>query len=267
MSERIEKVEPFTWKTYEACLSAALESGYSFIGFERTAEGGTLPDAPFILLRHDIDYDPSRVLPISTMEADKGIRATYFFQADSPFYRLDDPSTLSVIREVLKQGHNLGLHFDANSIEDDGEIVEAVERTAREMESRFETSITAVSFHMPGYRNIKHLRLRNNRINTYSPVFFEKIEYVSDSNQNWRGKDLLQILRTRQYERIQVLTHPIWWRETYSSLYVKIEELAAKLGITVDDILTDDQRALIRESEESERAAIFASQDKARQQL
>ncbi|HUQ32922.1 MAG TPA: hypothetical protein VM095_12455, partial [Pyrinomonadaceae bacterium] len=51
--------------------------------------------------------------------------------------------------------------------------------------------------------------------------------------------------------RIQLLTHPIWWRETYTPLYTKIEELAVKLGITVDDILTGDQRALIRESEKS----------------
>jgi hypothetical protein len=250
MNEPMEKAAPFTWQAYDACLSAALQSGYRFIGFADLREDAQLPDAPFVLLRHDIDYDPSWVLPISTMEAEKAIRATYFFQIDSPFYQLDAPGTLAAIQDVIDQGHYLGLHFDANQIEEDAEIVERVEHAASQLESRFKTSIAAVSFHMPGYRNIKHLRLKNKRVNTYAPIFFEQIEYVSDSNQNWRGKDLLQIFRTRQSERLQVLTHPIWWRETYKPLFAKIEELAAKLGITVDDILTDDQRALIRESQE-----------------
>jgi hypothetical protein len=250
MNESIGKIEPFTLAAYDVCLNAALESGYSFISFEGLREDAPLPDKSFILLRHDIDYDPGRVSAISTLEAEKAIRATYFFQTDSPFYRLDAPATLSAIREVIDQGHHLGLHFDANNIDNDA-VVEQVEQVACDLESRFKTSIAAVSFHMPDYRNIKHLRLKNNRINTYAPIFFEKIEYISDSNQNWRGKDLLQILRAGQFPRIQLLTHPIWWRETYTPLYTKIEELAAKLGITVDDILTDVQRALIKESEES----------------
>jgi hypothetical protein len=239
-----EKIEPFTWKAYDLCLSAALEAGYRFTNFASLAGNASLPDEPFVLLRHDIDYDPVWVPPISTLEATKGIQSTYFFQTDSPFYQLENSETLAVIQQALQQGHGLGLHFDANQIEDDKQIIERVDEAARELESRFQTSIPAVSFHMPGYRNIKHLRLKNNRINTYGPLFFENIEYVSDSNQNWRGKDILQIFRERRSERIQLLTHPIWWRESYKPFHAKIEELAAKLDIRVDDILTSEQRAL-----------------------
>lgn len=243
-----EQVEPFTWKAYRLCLSAALDSGFDFVSFSCLAGDGTLPSEPFVLLRHDVDYDPSWVLPISTLEAKIGIQSTYFFQKDSPFYRFDGSETESVVQQILAQGHWLGLHFDANQIDEDAKIVERVEETARDMEKRFQTSIAAASFHMPGYRNIKQLRLKNGRVNTYSQVFFENIEYVSDSNQNWRGKDILRIFREKQSLRIQLLTHPIWWRETYKPLYTKIEELAAKLGISVDDILTDEQRALCVDS-------------------
>jgi len=246
-SQRIDRTSgPFTWETYNLYLDAALASGYRFIGFDRMAGNALLPEGPFILLRHDIDYDPSWVFPVSRLEVKKGIQATYFFQTDSKFYRCHSPETRVAIEEVLAQGHWLGLHFDANAIEDDEKILDLVEEAAAELETRFATSIAAVSFHMPTRRPVQHLRLKNNRINTYSPLFFESIEYVSDSNQDWRGKDLLQLVRDGHCRRIQLLIHPIWWRETHTPFHVKIAELAAKLGIPVEDIVTAEQLALLR---------------------
>jgi len=236
---------PFTWKTYELYLRTALESGYRFIGFDELNTSMVLPEAPFVLLRHDIDYDPRWALPICKLETQHGSRATYFFQSDSPFYRLDCSETVSVIREILSQGHWLGVHFDANQIQDDVEVIERLEQTATEFEARFETRVAAASFHMPTYRPVKHLQLKSERINTYSPLFFEEIQYVSDSNQDWRGKDILKMLRQKDFSRIQFLVHPIWWREDYSPFYSKIEELAGKLGIPVDSILTREQLDLL----------------------
>jgi len=237
--------QPFTWKTYELYLRTALESGYQFIGFDTLSQSTVLPETSFVLLRHDIDYDPCWALPICKLETQNGIRATYFFQSGSPFYRLDCSETVSVIREILSQGHWLGVHFDANQIQDDVEVIERLEQTATELEARFDTHITAASFHMPTYRPVKHLQLKSKRINTYSPLFFEQIQYVSDSNQDWRGKDIFKALRQKDFSRIQFLVHPIWWRETYSPFYSKLEELARKLNIPMDSILTREQLDLI----------------------
>ena len=81
----------------------------------------------------------------------------------------------------------MGLHFDATRIPEDNDVVERVERMADELEGRFGWPLQR-SFHMPTYRPVKHLKLGNNRINAYGPLFFEKIENMSDSNQDWRGK-------------------------------------------------------------------------------
>jgi hypothetical protein len=237
--------QPFTWKTYELYLRTALESGYHFIGFDALRGRSTLPEHPFILLRHDIDYDPIWALPMSKIEVENKIQATYFFQIDSPFYELNCPETISIIEEILHQGHWLGVHFDANQIKDDAEVAEELERTAALFEKKFSTSIAAASFHMPTYRPVKHLHLKGKRINTYSPLFFEHIQYFSDSNQDWRGKDVLKALWQKDFSKIQFLVHPIWWRETYSPFYSKLEELARKLNIPMDSILTREQLDLI----------------------
>jgi len=237
--------QPFTWKTYELYLRTAHESGYKFLGFDTLQGNVALPEYPFILLRHDIDYDPVWALPISKREAENHIRATYFFQVDSPFYKLDCAETISVIEEILRQGHWLGVHFDANQMIGDAEVVEALERTVALFEKKFSTRIAAASFHMPTYRPVKHLRLKNQRINTYSSLFFEQIHYVSDSNQDWRGQDILKVLSQKDFLQIQFLVHPIWWRETYSPFYDKLEELAKKLNIPIDSILTREQRDLL----------------------
>ncbi|UVT16831.1 MAG: hypothetical protein H8K04_04555 [Nitrospira sp.] len=242
-------LEPFTWKMYEVYLHAAIKSGYRFLGFDALADESVLPDAPFILLRHDIDYDPDWTLAISKIEAENHVRATYFFQADSPFYNLDSAGTILVIEELLRQGHWLGVHFDANRLNDDTEITEEVERAAVRFEVRFGVRLDAASFHMPTYRPVKHLRLKNKRVNTYSSLFFDRITYFSDSNQDWRGKDILRTLQEKLYARIQFLVHPIWWRETYSPFHVKLAELAMKLHIPVDAILTREQRDLLAKTQ------------------
>lgn len=236
--------EPFTFAAYEACIDAAIGAGYEFRGFAEAQDGEA--DANFILLRHDIDYDPACVAPISRIEAERAAVATYFFQPSSPYYGLDAPPTLAAIEAVLRDGHRLGLHFDATTIADDEAVLLAVEQTATAWEARFDTPIDAVSFHMPTHRPVGHLRLLGERVNTYAPAFHERIAYASDSNQDWRGKDIIRILTVERPRVLQLLTHPMWWRERFVPFLQLLEELAARIGIDVErDILTPEQRAIL----------------------
>jgi hypothetical protein len=82
-------------------------------------------------------------------------------------------------------------------------------------------------------------------VNAYGPVFFGPIEYASDSNQDFRGKDLLAMLRTGAVRRLQLLIHPFWWRPEYSSLITKMEALASRLDLSLGELLTAEQRAAI----------------------
>lgn len=239
--------EPFTWDAYAEYLDLALEAGYTPVGFEAVRDGRTPDTSPFILLRHDIDYDPSCVEPISRLEASRGILATYFFQPASPFYTFEHEATQRAIGRILDDGHDLGLHFDATQFADDTEIVRQVDQIATDWEQRYKTTISAVSFHMPTHRPIGQLKLLSNRINTYTPEFFARFAYISDSNQDWRGRDLGELLTIQRPGSLQWLTHPMWWRGSYTPMLACLAELAARLGISVDrDILTPEQRAILQ---------------------
>jgi hypothetical protein len=237
--------EPFTWAQYAGYLDLARANGYAFATFDEPLPGPAEP-ARRVLLRHDIDYDLAAVPPIAGLEADRGIRATYFYQTRCRFYDLARPDAAARVRAVLDRGHALGLHFDATEIAGDDAALAGVETAARELEDRFGTRVAAVSFHMPTHRPVRHLVPHGGRINTYGPVFFDRVAYVSDSNQQWRGKDLADVLARQRPAVVQVLTHPVWWRPTYTPLLTILRELADRLGLDVArDILSPEQRALI----------------------
>ena len=192
-----------------------------------------------LLLRHDIDDRPRWIEPMSRIEAEQGKVATYCLQVRTPFYALDDEADRAVAA-LLDDGHELGLHFDSSRMASDDEVLEGVEREATLLEQRYDTPIRVVSFHMPGVRPVGHLDL-GDRVNTYAPRFFTEISYLSDSNQNWRGKDPEHELRTAG--RIQFLTHPTLW--SGRPLREILEEQAARLGTSVEDLATDDQKAVL----------------------
>lgn len=75
------------------------------------------PESRVGFLRHDIDHDPLVALAMARIEADHGIRATYFFLAnDSMAVHFADPErrekTLDAIAEVAALGHEVALHYD-----------------------------------------------------------------------------------------------------------------------------------------------------------
>ena len=193
-----------------------------------------------LLLRHDIDDRPKWIEPMARVEAERGAVSTYCLQTRSPFYALDDEADRAVA-SLLECGHELGLHFDSSDMASDDEVAEGVEREAAVLEQRYEVPVRVVSFHMPGVRPVGHLTLGAGRVNTYEPRFFTEIAYLSDSNQNWRGKDPEAELRAAG--RIQFLTHPTLW--SGRRLREILAEQAARLGTTVEELATEDQKVVL----------------------
>ncbi len=193
-----------------------------------------------LLLRHDIDDRPRWIEPMARVEAEQRAVATYCLQVRSRFYGLDEEADRAVAA-LLDHGHELGLHFDSSGMTSDEEVIDGVAREASVLETRYDTPIRVVSFHMPGVRPVGHLELGEDRINTYAPRFFDDIGYLSDSNQNWRGNDPETVLAGAG--RLQFLTHPTLW--SGRSLREILEEQAARLGMSVDTLATEDQKAVL----------------------
>lgn len=233
----------FTLAEYRECLELARDSGYRFAGFHETLGESS---SPTIFVRHDIDYAPRFMPAMARLETEAGVHSTYCVQLASPWYSVQTAPNRAVIQSVIDQGHWLGLHFDASGIPSDLEVRDRVVADAERLGDEFNVPVSVVSFHNPGRRRIDHLELPGGLIHTYAPWFFRDIGYVSDSNQDWRGKDLRRILAHREFMRLQLLIHPFWWRDEPLTLGEKLQALAGELGIKLEDLAEPEHLAIIR---------------------
>jgi hypothetical protein len=65
-----------------------------------------------IVMRHDVDALPTRALEVGLMEADLGIRSSFFFRIHSNEYNAFGYDTMMVIRRLAALGHEIGLHAE-----------------------------------------------------------------------------------------------------------------------------------------------------------
>lgn len=67
----------YTYDGYRSLLDTLSERGFSSIKYAETKR-----DNPWVLLRHDVDYDPKKALEIAEIEAEAGMHSTFFFIND-----------------------------------------------------------------------------------------------------------------------------------------------------------------------------------------
>ena len=72
--------------------------------------------------------------------------------------------------------------------------------------------ISTVSMHRPSKNTLAAGFEFQGVINTYSKAFFEEFKYISDSRRNWR-EPVLDIIRSNEFKRLHILTHPFWYSE------------------------------------------------------
>ena len=98
--------EEFTLLHYRELLSLAKQC-FTFCFYK---DFESLPNQ--LLWRHDIDFSIGNALVLAEIEAENNIQSTYFLLLHSPFYNLMDSRHLSIIKQIIALGHDIGLHFD-----------------------------------------------------------------------------------------------------------------------------------------------------------
>ena len=198
--------EDFTEAAYAELVELA-KRGYSFEPF------GTDASEPHVLWRHDVDYSVHRALRLAEIEAEAGVRSTYFLHLHSAFYNLLERPVFERAQRLLEHGHWLGLHFDAG-FRDGGDMESEMAAERDLLERLFGRAVEVVSFHNPeatGVESIGDERLAG-MVNAYGDAIRERYSYVSDSNGYWRYRRLGDVLEAADEKRLHVLTHPEWWQ-------------------------------------------------------
>lgn len=198
----------FGYESFARLLDRVLAAGYRF---RRLDEVEGAPTAPLLLLRHDVDISPIAARRLGSIEAARGVCASYFFQLDAGTYSPFAAETLETIRELRAQGHAVGLHIDQRLIGADEAPV------ARTLEW-FSTCVTpldrVVSFHRPGPTVLG--RQYATFVSAYQPSLFSETTYLSDSRRSLEFWPRLEAWLDERRPRIQLLLHPEWWPGTPS---------------------------------------------------
>lgn len=98
----------FTLSAYRELLITFLRHDYFFITFAEYIKLRALDDLPakFIILRHDVDNRAQNSMTFANIQADMGIKGTYYFRV------LPQSFDKAIIRAMIDQEHEVGYHYE-----------------------------------------------------------------------------------------------------------------------------------------------------------
>lgn len=202
MRDRASLLE-FSANGYGRLLNEILKYGYRALpmtDWEQAKEGKVM------YLRHDVDISTRMALRLGQIEAERGLRASYFFQLNTDTYHLLTSPNLEIVRRLRELGHCVGLHIDQSLA---GNDEAAIDQTIRWFSETVTPIDPVVSFHRPTPQVVgKRYDLF---LNAYDPRLFSEDTYCSDSrwNSSFYGKLMAWLAEGRT--PLQLLTHPGWW--------------------------------------------------------
>jgi ubiquinone/menaquinone biosynthesis C-methylase UbiE len=197
------KTDVFSLKRYTELLGRFIESGYAVLRIGDLQSAIDNQQGRFLLLRHDVDLAPYCACKMAEIEAQVGIKSTYYFLVGGGFFNILEKECRNCLTEISAMGHEIGLHFDdPSTIRQDCEILFAL--TGKK--------VLSLSQHNPTINGLKTIQ-ETSLINAYDKTILDKhgFVYVSDSGMKWRGKDIFNYL---DCPRLYFLAHPeTWWSE------------------------------------------------------
>jgi hypothetical protein len=202
----------FTLEGYRRILDRALHIGYRVVCFRDFQ--GPLND-PVLLLRHDLDRPLKAAELFGNIEAELGIKSTYFVQTACDFYNLLAKDSRRIIGGLAAQGHEIGLHYQTERYLDaQGE--RHLSSDLRLLEDLCGQRVVSASQHMP--TDSEQISLLDHIENdAYEARFMEPpMNYISDSLMVWRQATPHALLDAKV--SFQFLSHPDTWMSSYANM-------------------------------------------------
>lgn len=203
----------FTYSAYRELLGLLRKQNYVFTDYHNYAN---FPRC--VILRHDIDQSLSAAVQVAELEAEEGVRSTYFVLLRTDFYNAASKASQRALQRIHSLGHEIGLHFDEVAYSSATEPLQAEQMLSlipfeAELLSKIcGVPITTVSMHRPSKATLEADYRIPGMVNSYGQTFFHDFKYLSDSRRHWR-EPVLDIVRSGEYDRLHILTHAFWYCE------------------------------------------------------
>lgn len=178
----------FTLSIYQKLLESAIEAGYELTSFEDFIQNHDGKKKTFIL-RHDVDKLPLNSVDTARVQADLGVKGTYFFRVVKESY---DPKAIEAIREL---GHEIGYHYEDMAL-CHGDYQMAIAHFEKWL-NKFREFYPVKTICMHGSPMSRwdnrdlwkkyDYRKYNIIAEPYYDVDFDKVFYITDTGRRWDG--------------------------------------------------------------------------------
>ena len=237
----------FTYLAYEKLIKQLKDKDYKFCNYNNYIDENKV-----VILRHDIDTSLNKALEIAKLENVLGVSAYYFVLLSTDFYNINSEKSLKILKEIRKLGGRIGLHFDEKkyNLKSKEDYIKYVNYELDILSRVLEEKIDVVSMHRPSKDFLEMDLEIPNVINSYQKKFFNDFKYVSDSRMSWR-ENVEEIIDSKKYSQLHILTHPFWYSEKIESMEEKLEQFL-KLAIkeryeSLEDNIRDFEQIISKE--------------------
>jgi hypothetical protein len=154
------------------------------------------------ILRQDVDLSLEMAECFMEWQKECGLRSTFFVLLTQPTYNPFSASNRNILRRMVREGFEVGLHFDPTVDDDERRL----HRESQILAELCEQDIVSVSLHNPTSRG--EFPLYEGYKNAYDPKVFTPETYLSDSRMIWRY-DPWEFVKRSADRTIQLLFHPL----------------------------------------------------------
>lgn len=213
----------FFYEAYEILLSSLKNHDYAVVDYHNWERD----KKKCVILRHDIDYSIDKALTLAKIEANGGVRSTYFVMVTSDMYNIHSLANREMLKQICNLGHEVGIHFDEAAYPDaigkPEEIKGLIIHEGKLLSDLIEQEVATVSMHRPSKGILKADIQIPGFVNSYSNIFFHDFKYVSDSRRRWR-EPVEEYIERGTYDRLHILTHAFWYNDSELDMHDTIEK-------------------------------------------
>ena len=210
----------FAIKPYKSLIEALKEQNYHFLTVEEyfnrfvsqspSRKIDTQPTRPLAILRHDVDRKPENSLRMAKLEAELGVKATYYFRTIPKTFKP------KIIKQIFDLGHEIGYHYENLC---DAEVQKKKGKRKKNKDSDFNSDLFDLAI-MDFERNLSKLQeivpIKNIAMHgrptskmdsrklwdkfdyrdygiTSEPYFdidFSNVQYITDAGRSWDNEEI-----------------------------------------------------------------------------
>lgn len=195
----------FSFATYKTIVKLLKQYDYDIANYKNYSEF----KRPAIL-RHDIDFSIEDSYYFSLFEDSIGVKSTYFVLLSTGFYNPMLKDNRLMLKDMLKRGFSIGLHYDTTAY--DCDMADAIKKEKTILENILDAPVDLLSFHRPAPEVLENNLTFEGMINAYSNTFFKEFKYCSDSRFFWRDNPI-ETIKCGKYNKLHILTHAFAWHQ------------------------------------------------------